>query len=195
MFLLLVSSQTCSCILHLFPTSGARMHEAGNVGFPVFKLQLPTINEHSISINSDCNTWGTGWSKLGGKVVKWKKKKNSFQLLPFLHTDAEEFLQRQHSTFPFFPSQTHSHMHTHSPVNPPHGFPSASEMWVNEAPPGGTVSNTYTTTLIRGRGGKRVGGSLWDTEHGQHQRWKCGRVRLIRQNDCGMHMNYKSRGR
>lgn len=124
-----------------------------------------------------------------------KKKRN-----PYLHTNAKESLQRQYSTFPFFPSQTYSHMHTqrHIPPTPtPHCFPSASKMWVNEAPPGGTVSNTSTTRL-RGRGGERVGGGgggLRDTEHGQHQRWKCGRVQLIRQSDCGMCMNYMSVGR
>lgn len=41
--------------------------------------------------------------------------KNSFQLVPFLHTDAEEFLQRQHSTLLFFPlSDTFLHEHTHA---------------------------------------------------------------------------------
>ncbi len=39
-------------------------------------------------------------------------------------------------------------------------------MWVNEAPPGGTVSNTYITSLIRGREGMRVGVGLWDEEQG-----------------------------
>ena len=103
----------------------------------------------------------------------------------------KEFLQRQHSTFPFFPLSDifpHAHAETQTPLSTPHCFPSASKMWVNEAPPGGTVSNTSTTPLIRGRGDERVGG-------GRLQRWKCGRVQLIRQNDCGMCMNYKSLGR
>lgn len=72
-------------------------------------------------------------------------------------------------------------------------LPSATEMWVNEAPPGGTVSNTYTTSLIRGRGGQGVGGGAREAPStGNIKRWKCGRVPLIRQNDCGMCVDYRS---
>lgn len=71
---------------------------------------------------------------------------------------------------------------------------SASEIWVNEAPPGGTVSNTYTSSLIRGRGGRKLGGVLrW--ARATSKVWKCGRVHLIRQNDLGTRLNSKSLGR
>lgn len=91
-----------------------------------------------------------------------------------------------------FTSQTHSHKQT-KPPPPALCLPSATEMWVNEAPPGGTVSNTYTTSLIRGRGGQGVGGGAREAPStGNIKRWKCGRVPLIRQNDCGMCVDYRS---
>lgn len=123
----------------------------GNDSFPIFNLQLPPINEYSISIDDDCNTQGDGWSKLGKKVVKWRKKKASsffhsciLMLKSFFKGNISIFSRLRH-----IPTCTD----TEPPTYPPLGFPSASEMWVNEAPPGGTVNNTYTTSLIRGRGG------------------------------------------
>lgn len=74
------------------------------------------------------------------------------------------------------------------------GFPSASKMWVNEAQPGGAVSYTHTSSLIRGSGGVGVGVGLRDT---QHTNIKGGSVaeQFIRHNDGVLCVNGRSPGR
>lgn len=80
-------------------------------------------------------------------------KKPSFQLLSFLHTDAEEFLQRQH--FHFSLSHTFPHAQTQKPpTHPPLGFPSASKCGLMRHHPG-ALSATPTLPVSSEGGEER----------------------------------------
>lgn len=119
------------------------------------------------------NTWGAGWLNLENK----KKKQLPAFAITANRWRVSSKARFNISIFPTFPDA-----HTQPPTH--HSHPPATEMWVNEAPPGDTGSNTFITSLIQGRGGERVSGDLRDMQPGQHQRYKCGRMQLIRLNDC-----------
>lgn len=91
------------------------------------------------------------------------------QRFPPLYVDVEELLRSNYSASSF------RHIPLSRTPPPPH-FLSASEMWVNEAPPSSAVSSTYTACLIRPRDGQEAGGGAGETGSAGNIKAVCVRV-------------------
>lgn len=100
-------------------------------------------------------------------------------------------IQHFHFLLRHIPTSTHTHTEIHNRTA--QGSHQPVKFGLMRHHPGAlSATPTLTVSSEGGEARKWVGSCV---EHRQHQKCKCGRVHLIRMNDFGMCLNYKSLGR